>query len=284
MAIAEADWPVLLRALIYAGTVLAAGGVLFRVSFPRMQGAEKTLKRQVLLGAALIFICEPLRYLLFLQEIAGGDLRLALSPSMRWIGMETPFGQAAAIRLAAAMIILVVGLRARVVGVGAAVAIIGSYLLEGHTASSDWRPILAALLFIHLLAVHWWIGGLPSLFAAAKAGPRAQLAHTVRRFGINASWAVGALVIAGGTLLGVLSEWHFDLASAYQQAFALKLGAAVLILVIAAVNKWRLTPWLERDHSAGATALRRSLAIETAVAFVILAATALATAFPPAPN
>ncbi len=282
MAVAEADGlGVLLRALIYVGTVLTAGAVLFRVSFPRLQGIEKALKRQIIAGAALLIVCEPLRYLLFQLQIAGGDLYLAFSPSMRWIGMETPLGQAAGVRLAAVLLIIVAGWRFRAVGVAAAAVMTGSYLLEGHTASSDWRALIAPALFIHLLAVHWWIGALPGLFAAAAGAPGSQLACSVRRFGALASWAVGALFIAGGVLLGVLSEWHLDLASGYQQALALKLGAVGLILAIAALNKWRITPRLERDYMHGAAALRTSLVIEMAVATLILLATALAISFPP---
>ena len=282
MAFAEADWlAVLLRALVYAGTVLAAGAVLFRLSFPALPSATPALRRQLWLGAALLILCEPLRYLLFLQQIAGGDLALALSPSMRWIGMQTPLGQAAVVRLAAVAVLLVAGLRWPALGLAAAGAMIGAYLIEGHTASSDARALLAPLLFLHLLAVHWWIGGLPGLFAATRAAPAHELARAVRRFGSLAAWAVAMLVIAGGVLLGVLTGWRLDLASGYQQAVLLKLGAVAVILAIAAVNKWRLTPALARDADSARAALRTSLIVETGVALLILLATALAISFPP---
>lgn len=282
MALAEADWlAVLLRLLVYAGTVLAAGAVLFRLSFPTLSSAVPTLKRQIRVGAACLVIGEPLRYLLFLQQIAGGDLALALSPSMRWIAMETPLGQAAVIRLAAVVAMLVAGLRWQVIGLAAAAAMLGSYLIEGHTASSDARVLLAPLLFVHLLTVHWWIGGLPGLFAAVRAEQAQELARGVRRFGALAVWAVGALVVAGGILLGVLAGWRLDLASGYQQAFLLKLGAVVLILAVAGVNKLHLTPQLDREPERGRAALWTSIVVESGVAILILLATALAITFPP---
>jgi len=282
MAFADADWlSVVLRFAIYAGTVLAAGAALFRLTFPALSGARPALRRQVLLGAAVLIVCEPLRYLLFLQEIAGGDLALALSPSMRWIGMETPLGQAAVVRLGAALVLVIAGLRWRVAGLAAALVMIGSYLLEGHTASSDARLLLAPLLFAHLTALHWWIGGLPGLFAAARNTQGAALAHAVSRFGRIALWAVAVLAVAGAILLGVLTGWQLDLSSGYQQAFLLKLGAVGVILAIAAFNKLRLTPALERDPESGRAALRMSLVVETGVAVLILLATALAISFAP---
>jgi copper resistance protein D len=282
MAIAQIDWlPGLLRGLIYAGTVLIAGGVLFRATFPRLDGVASALRWQFAAGAALLFVGEPLRYLLFQLQIAGGDLALALSPSMRWIGLETPLGQAAAVRLAVVVPIVLAGLRFRAVGIAAAIAMIGSYLLEGHTASSDERAFIAPLLFIHLLTVHWWIGALPALFATANTAPTKQLADVLERFGRLASWAVGALVVAGVIILGSLTEWHLDLASAYQQAMAFKLAAVVLILLLAAANKWRITPQIARGDSAGRAAFKASIVIEAAAAILTLLATALIVSFAP---
>jgi len=282
MAFADADWlAAALRLLVYAGTVLVAGSALFRASFPSLPEAAPALRLQLWLGAGLLIICEPLRYILFLLQIAGGDLSLALSPSMRWVGMETPLGQAAGVRLAAVGILLCAGLRWRLVGLGAAALMIGSYVMEGHTVSSEARAFLAPLLFAHLVAVHWWVGGLPGLFAAARAAQAAQLANVVRVFGDAAAWSVGVLVIAGGILLVVLTGWQLDLASGYQQAFLLKLAAVALILLIGAINRWRLTPRLMRDADAARPALRASLVLETGVAAGILLATALAIGFAP---
>jgi len=281
MALAQADWlDAVLRMAIYAGTVLTAGGALFRLTFPRLAQVQPPLRRQVLLGTGLLIICEPLRYLLFLQQIAGGDFALALSPSMRWIGMETPLGQAAVIRLAAALVLVIAGLRWRMVGLAAALAMVGSYLGEGHTASSDARWVLAPLLFAHLVAVHWWIGGLPGLFAATRSLQAGALAELVAWFGRIALWAVVALVSAVVILLGVLTGWHLDLSSGYQQAFVLKLGAVAVILAIAAFNRLRLTPVLASD-AGGRGALRASLRFEAGVAGVILLATAFAISFSP---
>lgn len=285
MVIAEAEWlSVLLRALTYAGTVLVAGSLLFRATFPCFSEHASAGRRQLLLGAAILIVCEPLRYLLFQLQISGGDLTLGLSPSMRWIGLETPLGQASVVRLCALAVILSVGLRWGATGLAAALVMVGSYLLEGHTLASDQRALLAPMLFAHLLAVHWWIGALPALFAATSAASGAKLVELVKQFGRYAVWMVAALFIAGGILLGVLTGWQIDLANTYQQAFMIKLGAVIMILSIAAINRRLLTPRLECDHVGARACLRISLVIETATAIIILLATALAVSFSPAPD
>jgi len=282
MALGEADvLAVLLRALVYTGTVLAAGAVLFRLTFPALATVLPALRRQIALGAVLLIICEPLRYILFQLQIAGGDFALALSPSMRWIGLETPLGQAALVRLAGLAVVLAAGLRFRLFGVAAATVMIGAYLVEGHTASDEARTVLAPLLFVHLVAVHWWIGALPPLRVAASSSPLDTLASTLQRFGAIALWGVGLLAAGGVVLLVVLTDWRMNFAAAYQQAFALKLGLVGLILAIAALNRLRITPQLARHDPAGRGTLKTSLNVELIVAVAILCASALVTAFPP---
>jgi len=282
MALGDADWlAVLLRALVYTGTVLSAGAVLFRLTFPTLRCVVPTLRRQIALGGLLLIICEPLRYILFQLQIAGGDFALALSPSMRWIGLETPLGQAALMRLAALAVVLTVGLRFRLVGLAAAAVMIGAYLLEGHTASDEARAVLAPLLFVHLVAVHWWIGALPPLRVAASSSPLDTLASTLQRFGSIALWGVGLLAAAGVVLLVVLTDWRLNLGAGYQQSFALKLALVGLILAIAALNRLRITPQLARHDPAGRGTLKTSLNVELIVAIAILCASAVVTAFPP---
>jgi putative copper resistance protein D len=283
MAFAEVDWlAICLRGLVYLGTVATAGSVLFRTTFPQASlGLLPTLRWQIFIGALLLLVCEPLRYVLFQLNIAGGDMALAFDPSMRLIGMQTPLGQAGLIRLICLIPLLIIGLRWPVLGAIFALAMIGSYLFEGHTVSNGERFVLAPLLFAHIIAVHWWIGALIPLLIAASSLPDNLLAELVQRFGEYALWSVGLLIASGGLLLALLTGWHFDPGSAYQQAFAIKLIAFVVILGIAAVNKLRFTPMLAGNPEQGRPSLKTSLKVETFVAFLILFATALATSFPP---
>lgn len=163
---------------------------------------------------------------------------------------------------------------------------VGSYLIEGHTAAAADRYILVPALFIHLLVVHWWLGALLPLRAVLGNADIAKVeaADIVHRFGQQAVVAVGLLVVAGALLLAFLTNWQLDYASAYQQGFAVKLAVFLFILLVAAVNKLRLTTLVSVEPERGRMVLRRAISLEVALAFTILAATAIGISFPPAPH
>ncbi len=266
---------VLLRALIYAGAIAVSGAVLFRASFP--QAAEAVfslLRRQILMGFLLLLVVEPLRYGAFQLAIAGGDPSLAFGPDMRWLGFETPIGQAAVVRLAAAGLVAAMGLRWLPVGLTAALILIASFLFEGHTVASEARALVASLLFIHLAAVHWWLGALLPLLLLTYCAAPATVSQTMEAFGSRAALVVGVLLAAGATLAVLLTGGVVRLDSAYQQRLLVKLALVPVLLSIAALNKLRLTPLLKKDYALGVSSLRTSIRVEIGVALAILAVSA----------
>ncbi len=212
---------VLLRALVYAGAIATAGAMLFQASFTQAARAvAPVLRRQILIGFLLLLVVEPLRYGIFQLAIADGDWTLAFGPDLRWMGMLTPIGQAAAVRLIAAAVIVAAGLRWAPIGLTAAFVVIGSFLLEGHTAASEGRLLVAPLLFVHLTAVHWWLGALFPLIAVTRRVEPAAAVATIELFGGRAILVVGGLLAAGLLLVLLLTGGAVRLDSAYQQRLA----------------------------------------------------------------
>lgn len=283
MNFGELDWvSVLLRMLVYVATIAVAGGVFVRATLG-MQQVAGTINRQIFFGAILLLVCEPLRYLTFQLSIAQGDWEMAFDPAMRWMGVETPLGQAAGVRFLGTLVV-VTGIIWRPLAVVGALVVVGAYLIEGHTLSDDSRVPLAALLFVHLVVVHWWIGALLPLRSALAVMDTQTAASTVERFGRIAVVGVGVLFVAGAILLATLTGWQLVPTQAYQQGFALKLLAFIAILLVAAVNKLRWTPKLATNPDYGRSGLRTWLTIETIIAATVLAATAAAISFPPKPD
>jgi len=274
--------PILLRVFVYVASIAVAGGVLFALSFPSAaRQVQLALRRQVIFGFCLLLLIEPMRYVVFQLAISGGDWSLAFGPDMRWMGMQTPIGQAAAMRLVAAFVVVMVGWRSTAVGLPAALVVIGSFLLEGHTVSSGARIALAILLFVHLTAVHWWLGALCPLMALTRRAEPKTLSVEIEAFGARAIWVVTGLLGAGALLLLIITGAQLNVDSAYQQRFLVKLILVTVLLSIAAWNKLRLTPLLRRDPRTGAARLRASIRLEIAVALAILAATAWITSTAP---
>lgn len=273
----------LLRALVYGGSIGVAGGVLFRLSFPRAAGHIRgALNWQIVIGCCLLLLVEPMRYAAFQIAASQGDWPLAFGPDLRGMAFETPMGQAAGTRWFAALLLITLGLRSAAIGVVAAVAMIGSFALEGHGASADARTILGTVaLLVHLAAVHWWLGSLYLLLALARRADPAAFAPTIELFGRRAVWTVAGLVAAGALLLAILTGWTLRVESAYQQRFLFKIGLVSVLLAIAAWNKLRFTPLLRQDHEAGAAKLRASIRVEIVAGLLILAATAWAISVSP---
>ena len=267
---------VALRALVYAGTIAAAGGVLYASSFPRAAAAiPAAVQRQIAFGCWLLLLVEPLRYAVFQLAIAQDNWSLAFGPDLRSMAFQTPMGRALTLRLIAVAGLLVA--RAPGIRLAAAILMIVSYLVEGHTVSGDDATLLATvLLFLHLAAVHWWLGALYPLAALIRQAGAAAFLPAVEGFGVWAVPIVMALLAAGAGLLGLLTSWQMNLDNAYQRRFLIKLALVGVILAIAAYNKLRLTPRLAQDPVSSRASLGRSIRIESMVALLILAATAWA--------
>lgn len=284
MTFAELDFAsILLRSAVYVATIATAGGVLFYASVRGAAEVGGAIRRQMWLGTLLLLAVEPLRYLQFQLAIGGGDWEVAFDPSMRWMAFETPIGQAALVRIAAAVTILLAGLRLWPIALAAALAMVGSFALEGHTASHEgdgWVP--AALIVVHLAMVHWWLGALYPLRAATLVVGDSNIRDLVERFGRLALVAVALLTAAGALLMAMLAGWQVDPSRNHQVAFVAKLAIFALIMTMAAVNKFKWTPLLMTAPDAGRTGLRGSLNLEIAFCGLILIATAVMTSFPPA--
>lgn len=272
---------VLSRTFTYIATILLAGAVLFRLSVSGARELDRVIRLQIHLSTALLLLSEIARYLIFQLKITGGDYALAFHPSMRWMAFETAIGHAMTVRVLAAAVILAVGLRWPWIAGSAALFLISSYLFEGHTVSHSESILMSLLLFLHLATVHWWIGSLTVLRAATNRLPDEPLAVLMTKFGWSALGAVVLLFGAGGALLGTLTGWELGLSSSYQQAFAIKLALFLGIILIAAANKFAITPLLRRAPSRGRNALRLAISVEIVIAISIVVATAPATSFSP---
>lgn len=271
------------RALIYLGSIAAAGGVLFTLSFPRAAlAAAPALTRQIAFGGLLLLAAEPLRYVLVQLSMAQGDLTLAFGPDLRWTGLELPGGHAAALRLAAAGFILAARPWQLLLRAPAALVLVASFLFEGHSNSTEAPTLLArTLLFLHVAAAHWWLGALYPLLDLAREGREAVLPGAVESFSRPAVWIVAGLFAAGGLLFLLLTGASLRLESLYQQRFLAKLALALAVVGFAAWNKFRLVPLLARKPSLGALRLQASIRGEMAAALLVLAATAWATSTGP---
>ena len=262
------EWLALVaRVLTYVGSIGAAGSILLAVTLHPGRPFLNLLRWQSLAGSVLLILALPLTYLAFQLGLAGGDSALAFLEGFRGIYFQTGQGDIAFWRLGLAAVLILMALflgRSRNYGMLAlfpAIALVALFGFEGHSTTFGPRWASAVLIITHLAIVHWWFAVLVPLLLTSTAAQDLM----APKFSIQAIWAVPILVIAGGLFLGILADWQWPAFDGYFVRFAWKIGAFVLILGLAAINKY----WAQPGR-----ALRRSIGAETVMALSLLVLTA----------
>jgi copper transport protein len=166
-----------------------------------------------------------------------------------------------------------------VLGLAAAAGML-VHTLAGHAAGpSPLRLLNLAAQWAHLLAVGVWIGGLAWLLAGLHG--RARTAAV--RFSKLAGASLAVVVVTGlARSLDELGGWQAALHSGFGRALGVKLALFAGLLLLGALNRYRLVPALAVPARRRATGrLRRSVSGELWLAAGVLLAAALLSELPP---
>ncbi len=228
----------------------------------------------------------------------------ALTSGVLWFafpgpGLDTTFGQVLIVRLlliAGASILFArkpAGAAWSVAVVLSAVAV-ATIAWTGHARNGVVAGAALHLLgdMLHLIAAGVWIGALVwllLLLTSATQTARREIERALAGFSGVGPGVVAMLVITGIInslfLIGpqsALSLWR----KAYGLTLLIKLGLFAVMFALAAVNRYRLTPRLAMAADGGSTeralrAFKGTIAAETALAVLVLAAVALLGVLPP---
>jgi putative copper resistance protein D len=271
---------VLVKAVLYAATLGAAGGVFF-LAYSRslLEPSDRlAIARPLFILIAVAIAASAARVLLTAASMAsdaGGMLDARLL-SMVWRGGE---GRAAVLRAAGLLLAipaLARGRGRRLAIAGAAVAAT-SFAWVGHARAAA-QAVTPLLVGVHVLAAAFWLGALgPLAIAARRREPRA-LGALAARFGRIALAVVGALLAAGAMILWILLGSFSELwTSGYGRLASVKIALVACLLALAAWNKLRLVPRIAAGDALAVRSLRRSLRAELLAAGLILLVTAALT-------
>ena len=300
-----------IRFALYANLVILFGLPLFGLY--ALKGAERLHSNVLPLRALIIWLALLAMALSVLSIIVMTASMAGVSPfeidraSVKAMISETPMGNAWAARMAALLGTLCLavawGRRKRptwlvLVSIGAAVALI-SLAWTGHGAASEGiagtRHLIADI--IHLLASGAWVGALAA-FGIMLFRPFAQMNADHLRLthrALNGFSLVGTVFVASIVASGLVNSYvlvgpaHIlSLPSTlYGQLLMAKLALFGVMLVLAAANRFRLTPAFDEaikagDPAAAISELRHSLIFEASAALLILGLVAwLGTLEPP---
>jgi copper resistance protein D len=265
-----------LRAISFVLLLNAAGIPLFLAFFGRV--SQDILPTVARLGvslavAALVFVTA--HHLLEAARMTG-DMTGLTDADMQMTALRSSEGTAFVVRAVGLVCILLALIKTPSAAVGpiGALLVLVSFTLTGHTSVTPHRLIAASLLVGHLLIVVFWLGALWPLYIAATRDPTATGARLVDAFSRTAMALVPLILVAGVCLGALLIP---DLSAFKQPYGALLLTKAVLfalLMVLAALNKWRFGPAL---RLGAARAFRQTVIVEYILICAVLAVTATMT-------
>lgn len=295
------DWPlVVIRAVHFAASATTAGALFFRILTPAVSAPEEAIAkpfriqtvRIAWIGVAIMLASGTI-WLLF-QAVSMSGLPLGEAATTRVLSTvlnRTQFGQVTEIRIVLAMILAACLAYDRFVpaqwfAAAAALGLIASIAWTGHAGSTlgEAANLHLAADALHLAAAAIWIGGLVSLALLLTLAGRvrtvasASLAQTAaQRFSALGIACVGTLLASGFVNAWILvGSFHALVVTAYGRLLMLKLVVFAVMLVFAAINRFRLTPRLAASsgNEPRLEALRqltRNSVIEIALGFAIFA-------------
>lgn len=264
----------LARIAVYLGLFVGVGGVFFAVWIGCGSYGSKTIPGSLAIGLAGAAASLGLQGL-DLLNLAPASLA-TVTPWKAALG--TSLGPSILVATAAMAVARLVWRRpATTVARGlSALAMIGvgaSLAISGHAASAPPRWLTPALVFVHGIAVAYWVGALTPLAAMSLRRDQA-LPRALGRFSTVAVPLVGLLVLTGVVLAIIqLASFRALLDTWYGVILLVKLALVIVLLGLAALNRFFLTPAVGLDGEK-ARALGRSVGLELVLAVAILVAVA----------
>lgn len=272
---------VAIRALAFIAVLQAAGAVLFLVLFrERLVESMDTIRAIGARAAAAGVFLIVARYLLEPARMAGSFSGI-FDSFLHGILLTSNLGVTQLTRVVGAGIVALTLLgpprpREYLALIGAALIVV-SFSFMGHTAANDQRWILSTLLILHLLVVAFWFGGLMPLHVACSRETLADASNLIARFSSVAVRTVPLILLAGIGMALVLLPRLSSLGSAYGTLLIVKVAGFTVLMVFAALNKYRFGPAVAAGNQRAVHFLQRSVALEAALIVLILATTAVMT-------
>jgi putative copper export protein len=298
-----------LRALSFVLQLQAAGAVFFAAAFGPALTISLTGIRALARSTALAAILAVAAHYALESARMAGDLSGVLDTSLQGTAWASTIGASFAVRILG-LLLIVAGMRAApgrlgasrffaapvgtgrpfslgrfsargftIVGVTGAVLVAVSFTLTGHTTTNARRWLLAPLLLAHLLIVAFWFGALWPLCLVTLRESRERMARVIAVFSAAAVWLVPLILVAGAAMAVLLLPDVAALLQPYGVLLIAKVVLFAVLLGLAALNKWRFGPAIQRGDTQAARGFRRCVVSEYVLIVAVLSVTAVMTTF-----
>ena len=261
-------WALPLVGLLARLTSIATIGFLIAATFllpnrgDEVEGLSAVAVARAGLVAAIWSGASIIQYLLAVADVFGRPVHALSFPLMWTLAADTSLGRALLVQAFVAAIVAMacrwtVAVRPLAAWVVVSVLALLPVSLAGHTAATAAHDLATVSLFVHVAAASVWVGGLGALVWVAIRGSR-RLSAALQRYAALATWAFGALAIAGIVNASVRLVRMSDL-TATPYGVILLVKASLLLLL--GVWAWRI----RRQVASAGTGLLRLAAVELVI-------------------
>jgi copper resistance protein D len=279
------------RALYYIASLQLFGALLFSMLFAAWRPALPNLRPLAWAMLILVILAMMVRLPIEASSMSGEPIAKAIAGGMIGLVLRaTRFGHFWLVR---GGLCLTVGLalfwRVRIASLAATIMAGAALLLIAVTGHADATPGTGGMIhlaadMVHLAAGAAWLGGLvPFAVLMARPQPPPRTFQAAQRFSTLGTVCVGLILVSGSVntwfMVGSLPAL---VETPYGQVLMIKLGLFLVLITIAAINRFRLTPRIAGEDAFAARSLKRNTFMEAAIGAVILTVVGVLGTLPPA--
>jgi putative copper resistance protein D len=267
----EAASLIFARFVATTALLLLAGLPLHAITFGALQPMPAA-KRITLAVLAIVAAVASIWWALeAVAAMAGMTLATLDQETFAVVLAATPLGGVMEWRLTVlaavlfAMILPLRAMRCSVAALAGATAL-ATMAWTGHAGASEGSigALHRASDIVHLLAAATWLGALAGFIVAAFGKNDVACAKQLAAFARTGSVIVALLLLTGIVNTIAITGWPLPWGSQWGWLLAIKLGLFAAMLCLAAINRWKITPALERCEIKASAQLRRSVLLEFA--------------------
>ena len=271
----------ILRILIYLVALISIGTILFNFHFEKyLENDIKYYCNKILKSNSASGILLSIIVFFSIAGNLGGDIESIYNVDLINLSLETL--QSKSILLLFVGFILLFFLIKNLNFLSKILYLLGtsilviSFIVVGHSFSSGIYSQL--LVIVHVICISYWVGSFLPLRHICTINNCKNLHKVAHNFGVYAVIYISLLVITGlifsYILLGGVSPL---ITSYYGNVLLIKILLVSIILMIGAINKFKIVPNIKVNQLDGQNKLKSSIEIEMIITFLVLLLTSILT-------
>ena len=271
------------RVILYSAVLIALGSALLVLLLAWPETVLAAVRRQGRVAAAVAAIA-------FVVALAFGGADIinagagALFSGATWrAGFQSTLASSAFIGIPGALLALwAFGQKQPWSLWTGALLLLASFLVTGHAATAAPVWLAASNVGLHLVGAGFWFASFWPLITATRTVSQTDAGRAMGQFSSRALWFVLLALTSGIVISWIQLRSIAGLTSTdYGIRLIVKVSLVLVVLAMAAYNKFKLTPELENDSAGAARRMARSIRIESLVMLLIVVAAASLTLVPP---